>query len=126
MFDRFGAMLGANLGPKLGPNWAPNRIQIGPQTASNLITHSMLFLKPSWTVLDPFMNGSWRSGRANFERPSNGFEVFYKLQASLIKRRWSVFQGPLEPHLGASWGAILGPSWTQDGASLHVHVGIKC
>ena len=33
-------------------------------------------------------------------RPSNGFECFLDLQASLVTRRWSVSQEPLEPHLG--------------------------
>ena len=44
----------------LGPSWAPHGGRIGPQTASKLYIKSMLFVEPSWTVLEPIMCASWR------------------------------------------------------------------
>ena len=85
----------------------------------------MLIFEPSWTVLEPFMSGSWRGGRAIFAIPSNGFERFSKLQASLIKSLWSVFRGPLGAHLGTFLGAMLEPSWGQDGGILNVDFDIE-
>ena len=106
--------VGAQLGPKLGPSWVPNWVQIGPQTVSNFITHSMLFLKPSWSVLKPFTNSSWRSGRPFLNDPPMVLNLFSICKLSRIKRRWSVFKGLLGGHFGGFWGAILEPSWEED------------
>ena len=138
----------SHIGPNLGPSWNQNGVQIGPQTASNFITHSILILEPSWSVFKPFMSASWLSERAIFERPSLGFEGCLDLQASLSTRRWSVSQEPLEPHLGtqnrsknrsknqASKGSTtytlwnrfrtaLGPDFGRFGSQLGAHVGPK-
>ena len=62
---------------------------------------------------------------AHFGTTSHGFDRFSKLQASLIKSLWSVIQGPLGAHLGTFSGAMLGPSWGQDGTVLHVDFDIE-
>ena len=59
------------------------------------------------------------------ERPYNGFEGFFKMHVSIIKCLWCGLPRPLEAHLGTSWGAILEPSWAQDGATLQVGFDIE-
>ena len=114
----------SHLGPNVGPSWDQNGVQIGPQTASNFITHSMLMFEPSWSVFKPCMSASWLSERAMFERPSNGFECLLDLQVSLIARRWSVSQEPLEPHLGSQNRSKIDPKIKQARDPQRIPVGI--
>ena len=77
------------------------------------------------------MSASWLSERANVKRHSNGFELLGELQASLITRRWSVSQEPLEPHLGnqnrsknqASKGSTTYTLWNRFRTALDADFG---
>ena len=70
------------------------------------------------------MSASWLSLRSIFERPSNGFEGFLDLQASLSTRRWSVSQEPLEPHIGTQNRSKIDPKIKQARDPQRIPFGI--